>query len=332
MKSKCNHIGIIGCSNVAVKRFLPALIKSKNSKLEIIGSRSVAKAKKLSAIYNCKSYGNYLEVFKNPKVNTVYISLPVNLREPLFKLAIKYKKNVFCEKPSFSNFIDTKKYYKIFKKNNLYFFDCWTFEHHLQHQKVKDILKQKSFGKILSFESKFTYPKPPNGNIRLDKDLLGGVFYDSTGYTLKAALMFIKSKVEFIYCKVDYDKKLDVDTNVIILVKFENGVIAKLMSGFNKNYFSNYKIFSDKSYIYNNRAFSIENNSKPELILNKGEKEIKIDTENQNQFLNMINYFSKIINADKNKYHLEYDESLYFYEIYDAAFKSSVINKPIYFK
>jgi NDP-hexose-3-ketoreductase len=332
LQSKFNHIGIIGCSNVAVKRFIPALIKSNNSKLEIVGSRSVKKAKKTAEIFNCKKYGDYLEVFKNPKVNTVYISLPINKREPLFKLAIKYKKNVFCEKPSFINLNDAKKYYEIFKKNNLYFFDCWTFEHHIQHQKVKDTLKQKSFGKIVSFESNFTYPKPPIGNIRLDKGLLGGVFYDSAGYPIKASLMFIKSKVDFIFCEINYDKKLDIDTNVIIVIKFKNGVVAKLMSGFNDNYFSDYKIFSSKSYLYNNRAFSIENDSKPKLILNPGKKEIKLNVTNQNQFLNMINYFSKIINLEKNKYDFQFNESLYFYKIFDAAFKSSVINKPVYFK
>ena len=59
-----------------------------------------------------------------------------------------------------------------------------------------------------------------------------------------------QARLDFIFCEIDYDKKLDIDTSVIIIIKFKNGVIAKLMSGFNNNYLSDYKIFSYKSLRY----------------------------------------------------------------------------------
>ena len=47
MKSKIKF-GIIGCSSIAKKLTIPAIVIGKNSVLEMIGSRSIIKAKKFA--------------------------------------------------------------------------------------------------------------------------------------------------------------------------------------------------------------------------------------------------------------------------------------------
>ena len=51
------RIGIIGCSTIAKNSTIPAILKSNNTKLEHIGSRSNNKAQEFSKMFDCKKFG-----------------------------------------------------------------------------------------------------------------------------------------------------------------------------------------------------------------------------------------------------------------------------------
>ena len=53
------NIGIVACSNVAVKRFIPALLKSKNANLYIIGSRYLEKAQKIADLTGAEAFDGF---------------------------------------------------------------------------------------------------------------------------------------------------------------------------------------------------------------------------------------------------------------------------------
>ena len=49
--------GIIGCSRIARKSVIPAILKSEFAELEIIGSRTIEKSEKFSSEFNCRKNG-----------------------------------------------------------------------------------------------------------------------------------------------------------------------------------------------------------------------------------------------------------------------------------
>ena len=116
------NIGIVACSNVAIKRFIPALLKSKNANLYIIGSRYLEKAQKIADQFNCVNYGTYNDVLINKNVDVVYISTPITLREELTVTAIKNNKHVICEKPAFTSFKTASKLADMSNKYNVSLF------------------------------------------------------------------------------------------------------------------------------------------------------------------------------------------------------------------
>ena len=73
MKSKI-RFGVIGCSTIAKKSTIPAILTDKNSTLGMIGSRSIGKAKKFAKEFSCSEFGNYDDVLKNDSIDAVYIS------------------------------------------------------------------------------------------------------------------------------------------------------------------------------------------------------------------------------------------------------------------
>ena len=70
--------GIIGCSRIAKRSVIPAIIKSEFAELEIIGSRSTDKAKQFASEFNCEKSGTYEDVISDDSVDVVYISTPID--------------------------------------------------------------------------------------------------------------------------------------------------------------------------------------------------------------------------------------------------------------
>ena len=81
--NKLNRLkfGIIGCSRIAKRSVIPAILKSEFAELEMIGSRTLEKAKELSNEFNCKKFGTYEDVISDDSVDAVYISTPIGTHE-----------------------------------------------------------------------------------------------------------------------------------------------------------------------------------------------------------------------------------------------------------
>jgi len=59
------RFGIIGCSRIAKRSVIPAILKSEFAELQMIGSRSVDRAKEFSNEFNCNNYGTYEDVISD---------------------------------------------------------------------------------------------------------------------------------------------------------------------------------------------------------------------------------------------------------------------------
>ena len=55
------RIGILGVSSIAIRKFIPAILKSNNFKIEFVASRSAEKSMKLGKMLKCK-YGTYKDL------------------------------------------------------------------------------------------------------------------------------------------------------------------------------------------------------------------------------------------------------------------------------
>lgn len=323
------NFGIIGCSDVAERRFIPALIKSKSAKLEMIGSRNPQKARKLCERFYCSKYGSYRDVLTSPDVDAVYISIPITLREDIVLSAIRNNKHILIEKPAFMKFETASNVVALCKEKNKRILEDWSFRFHPQHAVVKDLIESKEIGEVKYFHGQFTYPFPESGNIRLQPELGGGVFFDSAGYPVVAARSILPNDPVSIFCIKHLDEKYQVDNFVQLQIEFENNVSANTIAGFGLHYNSTYSILGAKGRISVVRAYAV-NEDMETIIRIETDKGIKKQVVSpRNQFLLMIDEFCSQILFDKSpKYDFEND-MLTQNMIMDAALKSSVENKSI---
>ena len=73
-------IGVLGCADIALRRFLPAVVQSERSRLVAIASRDVNKASAVAHRFACAA-ADYMELLRSDQVDLIYLPLPNHLHE-----------------------------------------------------------------------------------------------------------------------------------------------------------------------------------------------------------------------------------------------------------
>jgi NDP-hexose-3-ketoreductase len=289
-------IGIIGCSRIAKRSVIPAIIKSKYAEIEIIGSRIENKAKEVSKEFNCKKYGTYEDVIKNKSVDAVYISTPIGTHEEWAIKAASEGKHVYCEKSSTTSFESAKKILNTGKQNNVRIMEGFMFKFHTQHQKVKELINDDKIGEIISFNGIFGFPKFPEEDIRYDKNLGGGFLNDAGCYPICASRMIFEEEPISVSANLSIDPKTGVDVKGTSFMTFKNEKIASITYGNGNYYQSKYNIWGTDGIIDVERAYSVPSNFKTNLKIEYSKSKDWKSKKNENFEINPIDHFLEMIN------------------------------------
>ena len=193
--------GIIGCSRIAKRSVIPAILKSEFAELEIIGSRTLEKANEFSNEFNCKKFGTYDDVISDDSIDAVYISTPIGTHAKWSNKAASAGKHVYCEKSSTDSLISAREMVECSKQNNVRLMEGFMFRSHPQHQKVKELINDGKIGEMKSFSGVFGFPAFPEGDIRYDAGLGGGFLNDSGCYPICASRMIFNEEPVTVGCQ-----------------------------------------------------------------------------------------------------------------------------------
>src|SRR4029453_15342777 len=92
--------GVLGTSNFAQNKMIPALQQSQHVEVSGIASRSLPQAEAVAAQFGiAKAYGTYRDLSADKDIHVVYIPLPNHLQVPWTIRALEAGKHVLCEKP-----------------------------------------------------------------------------------------------------------------------------------------------------------------------------------------------------------------------------------------
>jgi len=301
MKSKI-QFGIIGCSSIAKKSTIPAIIDNKNSELKMIGSRTIQKAKKFANEFNCNQFGNYNDVLNNENIDAVYISLPISMHEKWAIKAAKAGKHILCEKSATLSYNSAKKIIKECKKNNVKIVENFVFKFHPQHKKFLDIIEQNTLGNIHTFSSKYGFNlSHSKKNFRFNKQFGGGALNDIGCYLISASTFIFKDTPISVFCNLEINNKLKIDSGGSILLTFSKNRSALLSFSYESYFQSTYEVWGVNGLMKMERAFNVPKNMKTTISLNKNDKIKKISIPSINQFqLAIEDFCNKIKNKSKN--------------------------------
>ena len=133
---------------------------------------------------------NYNALLKDKSINILYLATPPSINFHLVKQALKFKKNIFLEKPGFNKIIDFNKIEKLItKKNNLMFGYVYCYNDYINY--IKKIIKKNTLGKILHIN----FQRQNLGPIRSDVDAA----HDLSSHDLSIILDIFKKLPKVIY-------------------------------------------------------------------------------------------------------------------------------------
>lgn len=304
------RIGIICPSEIAFRRFLPALKEAGcfeyagvaiANKEEFVGAtdeilaKERAKAQTFVDSYGGKIYEGYKTLIHSDEVDAIYLPLPPGLHYKWAKEALASGKHILCEKPCTTALATTEDLMNDAESKGLAAHENYMFTFHAQLEAVNDIIKSGEIGDVRLYRISFGFPMRAQNDFRYNKALGGGALLDCGGYTLKYASMLLGPTAKMKYAQSNDIEGFNVDMYGSAALVNDEGVTAQVAFGMDHNYKCELEVWGSKGTIYTNRILTAPAGFVPEVIIRKGNEEEKRNLPADDAFKKSVLHFCKCI-------------------------------------
>ncbi|BDB54714.1 NDP-hexose-3-ketoreductase [Flavobacterium ammoniigenes] len=317
------RIGIICPSEIALRRFLPALNKASEkfifagiaiaSPEEWFGDLTNVSDEQIeqqqdkefekALIFESKVFKSYETIIKSDEIDAIYIPLPPALHYKWAKLALENGKHVFMEKPFTCSMTDTVELINIASKNQLALHENYMFIFHDQLQALQDVINSGEIGDIRHYRISFGFPRRTANDFRYNKKLGGGALLDAGGYTIKYATYLLGNSAHLSAANVNYLPEYEVEMFGSATVVNATGQVAQLAFGMDNDYKCEIEIWGSQGSLITSRILTAPAGFIPTYTIKKNQD---IETRNlpsDDAFMKSILYFNNCIeNADLREY------------------------------
>ncbi len=247
-------IGVLGLSDIACRRFIPAIPRA-DASLVAIGRRDPNSRAGMDASLTGIPTCSYEALLACPQVELVYISLPNDLHEEWACRALTAGKHVLCEKPLAPSMTGVTRMLDVANRSGKLLFENVMFLHHPQHQAVKEMVEGGAVGSLRLLRAVFGFSLSPTvGNFRLDAARGGGVIADLLIYPVATA-EFFGMPVLFDPCGlVFHDNGIDIAGHGT--AHDGTGIGLTFTVSFRQHYESYYELIGDMGTLRLDRAYT----------------------------------------------------------------------------
>ena len=311
------RIGIICPSEIALRRFLPALKEAGcfeyagvaiANKEEFVGvtdeilAKERSKAQQFVGNYGGKIYEGYRNLIESHDIDAVYLPLPPGLHYKWSKVALNIGKHILVEKPCTTTLANTQNLLKEAEDKGLAVHENYMFVFHAQIKAVNDIVDSGEIGDVRLYRISFGFPMRAQNDFRYNKVLGGGALLDCGGYTFKFASMLLGPTAKMKYAQSNYIEGFGVDMYGSAAMVNDEGVTAQVAFGMDHNYKCELEIWGSKGTLYTNRILTAPAGFTPEVIICKGNHEEKRYLPADDAFKKSIQHFCQCIESDIIRY------------------------------
>lgn len=291
------RIGIIGPSEIAFRRFMPALLKV--DKIQYIGiayankdewfgkdcdvlkdvaEQVIEQERNKTVLFN-KQYGgkifnSYASLLESDEIDAVYLPLPPALHFEWAKKALLSNKHILVEKPATLSYEETKELIDQAKNSGLAVHENYMFTFHKQLNAIENIVKSGKIGDVRLYRISFGFPKRSSNDFRYNKKLGGGALFDCGGYTIKYATMLLGSTANIASAQLNYINEFTVDVYGSATIVNEQGITVQVAFGMDNSYKCELEIWGSRGSLTTGRILTAPADFIPSATINiEGELE-----------------------------------------------------------
>lgn len=301
--SKKIRYGVVGLGWFAQAAAMPAFTHAENSELVALISDDPVKLKELSQKYGIQktySYDEYETCLTSGEIDAVYIALPNHLHQEYTIRAAQAGIHVLCEKPMATTPEECEQMIRVCSQRNVKLMIAYRL--HLEEANLQaiEIVNSGKIGEPRIFNSVFTQQVTDEDNIRLRKEVGGGVLDDIGVYCINAARYLFQDDPTEVFAtsaSKDEERFREVDEMASVILKFPGNRLAAFTVSFGANKTSNYQVVGTKGDLYVEPAYSWQGEINHFLTMDNEKQERKFA--GHDQLAAEFVYFSDCILQDK---------------------------------
>lgn len=315
------RIGVLCPSEIALRRFMPALQQIKEacfvgvgccradelfgaeqleqSKLQLILSQERAKAEVFTEQYGGKVFDGYAKVVASEEIDAVYIPLPPALHYDWAKKALENGKHVLVEKPSTLSAAETKELADVAEVGGVALHENYMFAFHDQLTAIENIVKSGELGEVRLYRISFGFPRRSASDFRYNRALGGGALIDAGGYTLKYAARLLGETAQIRYAQMNYTDGFEVDIYGSAALVNGDGVTAQIAFGMDNQYKCELEIWGSKGTLTTGRVLTAPAGFVPTATVKCGDESRTAELPADDTFQKSIRHFLSCISDEK---------------------------------
>ena len=142
------RIGILGTSDIAFRRFLPALEKCEGLTYAGVASRTLEKGEPFRERFGGAVYDGYDALLADESIGAVYVPLPPALHFQWGKKVLESGKHLLMEKPFTTSLAETRELLALAEERGLAVHENYMFLYHSQLRKIRELIASEELGEI----------------------------------------------------------------------------------------------------------------------------------------------------------------------------------------
>lgn len=288
-------LGILGASDIAFRRFLPALQKCDFFTYAGTASRTPAKAAAFQARFGGRLYPSYEALLEDQEVGAVYVPLPPALHEQWGRRVLEAGKHLLMEKPFTTCLEETEALLALAQQQGLAVHENYMFLYHSQLRKIRTLLSEGALGEIRLVQASFGFPKRGEDDFRYKRALGGGALLDCGGYPVRLALELLGGTAQAVQAKLVQPEGYEVDLYGSAVLENADGLCAQISFGMDNAYQCRLEIWGSKATLIAPRIFTAGTDVQPPLILRSSTGEEQTLLEADDQFFHSLEHFWTLV-------------------------------------
>lgn len=322
------RIGIICPSEIAFRRFLPALVQcdgfkyigvavasgrewfgKEYEKTSVELQRDVLEGEEEKARVFQEKFGGeiiigYETLITSDVLDAIYIPLPPALHYKWARKALESGKHVLVEKPATIEKGLTTELIRLARQNDLALHENYMFVFHEQLKEINEIVSKGRIGEIRCIRIDFGFPRRKQGDFRYVKKMGGGALLDCGGYTLKYASMLLGDDVRIECANLNFVNEFDVDLYGSATLSNKQGQVAQVSFGMDNQYKCDLEIWGSKGRLTSGRVLTAQAGFKPTCTLFIGNEQEVIGLSSDDTFLKSLQCFARCVASKQERENL----------------------------
>lgn len=316
------RIGIICPSEIAFRRFLPALKTttefsyagvavakkeewfqeevSEEKSAAVLG-KELEKAEEFKKNYGGQIFDGYEAMLSSDDIDAVYLPLPPALHYQWAKKALNYGKHVFLEKPFAACQREAEDLIETAKEKGLALHENYMFVFHEQLAAIREEIESGSIGEVRLYRVSFGFPRRAAGDFRYNKALGGGAILDCGGYTLKLGNILLGDTAKVVHARKNHTDEFDVDLYGSAVMENEAGDTVQISFGMDNAYKCDLEVWGSKGTLFTGRVLTAPAGFTPNMTIKTQEGELVKELPADDTFLKSIECFGACVKKDEKR-------------------------------